>query len=80
MALKLADYTITEAGFGSDLGAEKFFDIKCRKANLTPNAVVLVATLQSLKSHGGMPLDKIREENVDAVSEGTENQIGRAHV
>jgi len=73
LALKLADYTITEAGFGSDLGAEKFFDIKCRKANLTPNAVVLVATLQSLKSHGGVPLDKIREENVDAVSEGTEN-------
>ena len=57
LALKLADYTITEAGFGSDLGAEKFFDIKCRKANLTPNAVVLVATLQSLKSHGGVPLD-----------------------
>ena len=73
LALKLADYTITEAGFGSDRGAEKFFDIKCRKANLTPNAVVLVATLQSLKSHGGVPLDKIREENVDAVSEGTEN-------
>ena len=73
LALKLADYTITEAGFGSDLGAEKFFDIKCRKANLTPNAVVLVATLQSLKSHGGVPLDKIREENVDAVSEGTKN-------
>jgi len=73
LALKLADYTITEAGFGSDLGAEKFFDIKCRKANLTPNAVVLVATLQSLKSHGGVPLDRIREENVDAVSEGTEN-------
>ena len=73
LALKLADYTITEAGFGSDLGAEKFFDIKCRKANLTPNAVVLVATLQSLKSHGGVPLDGIREENVDAVSEGTEN-------
>ena len=73
LALKLADYTITEAGFGSDLGAEKFFDIKCRKANLTPNAVVLVATLLSLKSHGGVPLDKIREENVDAVSEGTEN-------
>ena len=73
LALKLADYTITAAGFGSDLGAEKFFDIKCRKANLTPNAVVLVATLQSLKSHGGVPLDKIREENVDAVSEGTEN-------
>ena len=73
LALKLADYTITEAGFGSDLGAEKFFDIKCRKASLTPNAVVLVATLQSLKSHGGVPLDKIREENVDAVSQGTEN-------
>ena len=73
LALKLADYTITEAGFGSDLGAEKFFDIKCRKANLTPNAVVLVATLQSLKSHGGVSLDKINEENVDAVSGGTEN-------
>ena len=73
LALKLADYTITEAGFGSDLGAEKFFDIKCRKASLTPNAVVLVATLQSLKSHGGVPLDKISEENVDAVSAGTEN-------
>ncbi len=73
LALKLADYTITEAGFGSDLGAEKFFDIKCRKASLTPNAVVLVATLQSLKSHGGVPLDKIREENVDAVSQGIEN-------
>ena len=73
LALKLADYTITEAGFGSDLGAEKFFDIKCRKANLTPNAVVLVATLQSLKSHGGVSLDKISEENVDAVSGGTEN-------
>ena len=73
LALKLADYTITEAGFGSDLGAEKFFNIKCRKANLTPNAVVLVATLQSLKTHGGVALDKIREENVEAVSEGTEN-------
>ncbi len=73
LALKLADYTITEAGFGSDLGAEKFFDIKCRKASLTPNAVVLVATLQSLKSHGGVPLDKSREENVDAVSQGIEN-------
>ena len=73
LALKLADYTITEAGFGSDLGAEKFFNIKCRKANLTPSAVVLVATLQSLKSHGGVPLSKIREENVEAVSEGTEN-------
>lgn len=73
IAMKLADYTVTEAGFGSDLGAEKFFDIKCRKSELSPNAVVLVATLQSLKTHGGVPLSDIKIENVDAVNKGTEN-------
>ena len=73
LAMKLADYTITEAGFGSDLGAEKFFDIKCRKANLEPHAVVIVATLQSLKNHGGVSLKDIKEENLEAVSLGAEN-------
>ena len=58
-ALKLADITITEAGFGADLGAEKFFDIKCRMAGLKPNAVVLVATIKALKYHGGVPKDQI---------------------
>ena len=73
LAMKLADYTVTEAGFGSDLGAEKFFDIKCRKSGITPNAVVLVATLQSLKTHGGVPLSDTKRENIDAVNKGTEN-------
>lgn len=73
LAMKLADYTITEAGFGSDLGAEKFFDIKCRKANLEPHAVVIVATLQSLKNHGGVSLKDIKEENLEALSLGAEN-------
>ena len=73
IAMKLADYTVTEAGFGSDLGAEKFFDIKCRKSELSPNAVVLVATLQSLKTHGGVPLSDIKIENINAVDKGTEN-------
>ena len=73
LAMKLADYTVTEAGFGSDLGAEKFFDIKCRKSGITPNAVVLVATLQSLKTHGGVPLSDIKIENIDGVNKGTEN-------
>ena len=73
IAMKLADYTVTEAGFGSDLGAEKFFDIKCRKSEISPNAVVLVATLQSLKTHGGVPLSDIKIENIDAVNKGTEN-------
>ena len=73
LAMKLADFTVTEAGFGSDLGAEKFFDIKCRKSGITPNAVVLVATLQSLKTHGGVPLSDIKIENIDAVNKGTEN-------
>ena len=72
-ALKLADYTITEAGFGSDLGAEKFLDIKCRKANLKPDAVVCVATIRALKYHGGQPKDQIKEENLEALKNGIAN-------
>ena len=72
-ALKLADYTITEAGFGSDLGAEKFLDIKCRKANLKPDAVVCVATIRALKYHGGQPKDQIKEENLEALKNGIVN-------
>ncbi|MEQ8603795.1 MAG: formate--tetrahydrofolate ligase [Marivibrio sp.] len=75
-ALKLADYTVTEAGFGADLGAEKFFDIKCRKAGISPDAVVIVATVRALKMHGGVPKDQLGEENVDAVKKGLEN-LGR---
>ena len=75
-ALKLADYVVTEAGFGADLGAEKFFDIKCRKAGLSPDAVVLVATVRALKMHGGVAKDQLAGENVDAVSKGCEN-LGR---
>ena len=73
LALKLADYTITEAGFGADLGAEKFLDIKCRKAGLTPSAVVIVATIRSLKYNGGVPKDKLTEENLDALKAGAVN-------
>ena len=72
-ALKLADYTITEAGFGSDLGAEKFLDIKCRKANLKPDAVVCVSTIRALKYHGGQPKDQIKEENLEALKNGIAN-------
>ena len=75
-ALKLADYVITEAGFGADLGAEKFFDIKCRKAGLHPDAVVLVATAKALKMHGHVGKAHLGEENVDAVRAGSEN-LGR---
>jgi formate--tetrahydrofolate ligase len=75
-ALKLADYVVTEAGFGADLGAEKFFDIKCRKSGLTPDAVVLVATTKALKMHGGIRKDDLRAENVDAVTKGCKN-LGR---
>lgn len=71
--LKLADYVVTEAGFGADLGAEKFFDIKCRKAGLKPSAAVLVATIRALKMHGGVSKDSLAEENVDAVREGCVN-------
>ena len=72
-ALKLADYVITEAGFGADLGAEKFFDIKCRTANLHPDAVVLVATIRALKYNGGVPKDQLSEENLDALKAGIVN-------
>ena len=72
-AMKLADYTITEAGFGSDLGAEKFLDIKCRKANLKPDAVVCVATIRALKYHGGQAQDQIKEENLEALKNGIAN-------
>ena len=72
-ALKLADYVVTEAGFGADLGAEKFFDIKCRKSGLKPDAVVLVATTKALKMHGGIKKEDLGSENVDAVSMGCKN-------
>ncbi len=75
-ALKLADYVVTEAGFGADLGAEKFFDIKCRKAKLHPDAVVLVATTRALKMHGGVAKTELKGENVEAVKAGCEN-LGR---
>jgi formate--tetrahydrofolate ligase len=75
-ALKLADYVVTEAGFGADLGAEKFFDIKCRKAGLNPEAVVIVATVRALKMHGGVAKDALGEENVDALKKGCAN-LGR---
>ena len=80
-ALKMADYVITEAGFGADLGAEKFLDIKCRKAGLKPDCVVLVATVRALKYNGGVPKEQLSEENVDALKKGIVNlEIGRAHV
>ncbi len=72
-ALKLADYVVTEAGFGADLGAEKFFDIKCRKAGLKPAAAVIVATVRALKMHGGVAKDELKGENVAAVKKGGEN-------
>jgi formate--tetrahydrofolate ligase len=72
-ALKLADYVVTEAGFGADLGAEKFFNIKCRKAGLSPDAVVLVATLRALKMQGGVPRDALGAENVEALRKGCRN-------
>lgn len=72
-ALKLADYVVTEAGFGADLGAEKFIDIKCRKAGIRPNAVVLVATLRALKYHGGVDLKELNQENLEALESGFAN-------
>jgi formate--tetrahydrofolate ligase len=72
-ALKLCDYVVTEAGFGADLGAEKFFDIKCRMADLNPQAVVLVATIRALKMHGGVAKDELKNENVEAVTKGAAN-------
>ncbi len=73
LALKLGDYCITEAGFGSDLGAEKFFDIKCRVGNLKPDCVVLVATVRALKYNGGVPKNDLANENLDALAKGIEN-------
>ena len=73
LAMKLADYTITEAGFGSDLGAEKFFDIKCRYAGLNPDCVVIVATIRALKYNGGVPKAELTAENVDALKKGIVN-------
>jgi formate--tetrahydrofolate ligase len=73
IGLKIADYCITEAGFGADLGAEKFFDIKCRKAGLKPDAVVLVATLRALKYNGGVPKDELANSNMEALKKGIAN-------
>ena len=73
LALKLAPYTVTEAGFGADLGAEKFLDIKCREANLKPDAVVIVATVRALKMHGGMDKKELANENLDALRKGIAN-------
>lgn len=72
-AMKLGEYIITEAGFGADLGAEKFLDIKCRKANIKPDAVVIVATIKALKYHGGVEKDKIQEKNIDGLKNGMNN-------
>jgi formate--tetrahydrofolate ligase len=72
-ALKLAEYVVTEAGFGADLGAEKFFDIKCRKAGIAPDAAVVVATVRALKMHGGLPMSALREENLAALEKGFAN-------
>ncbi|MBK2402652.1 MULTISPECIES: formate--tetrahydrofolate ligase [unclassified Erysipelothrix] len=75
MALKVSDYVVTEAGFGADLGAEKFYDIKCRGANLVPDATVLVATIRALKYNGGVPLSELEDENIAALMEGSKNLI-----
>ena len=78
-ALRLADYVVTEAGFGADLGAEKFFDIKCRLAGLNPSATVVVATVRALKMHGGVGKDELGDENVKAVTKGCENLRRHLH-
>lgn len=75
MALKMGDYAVTEAGFGADLGAEKFLDIKCRMANLTPDAVVIVATVRALKMHGGLAKTELTEENIPALERGMPNLL-----
>ena len=75
MALKLSDYVVTEAGFGADLGAEKFIDIKCRKAELKPDAVVIVATMKALKYHGGVDKEDIKKENIEALEIGIHNLL-----
>ena len=78
LALKLSDYLITEAGFGADLGAEKFYDIKCRAAGLAPDATVLVATIRALKMHGGVAKDDLQTENITAVQKGLSNLLSHA--
>ena len=75
MALKLGDYAVTEAGFGADLGAEKFLDIKCRMAGLAPDAVVVVATVRALKHHGGVAKADLGEENLEALEAGLPNLL-----
>lgn len=75
MAMKLGEYVVTEAGFGADLGAEKFLDIKCRKAEIKPDAVVCVATIKALKYHGGMPKEEIKNESIEALERGVNNLI-----
>nr|MCR4855180.1 formate--tetrahydrofolate ligase [Erysipelotrichaceae bacterium] len=75
LALKLGDYAITEAGFGADLGAEKFLDIKCRMAGLKPDAVVIVATIRALKHHGGVPKDQLNNEDLEALEKGLPNLL-----
>ena len=75
MAMRISDYTVTEAGFGADLGAEKFFDIKCRLAGLRPSAVVVVATVRALKNHGGVPKAELNSENLEALEKGLPNLI-----
>ncbi len=79
MALKLGDYAVTEAGFGADLGAEKFLDIKCRVAGLKPNAVVIVATIRALKMHGGLAKTELNSENLDALEKGLPNLLRHVH-
>ena len=79
LALKIGDYVVTEAGFGADLGAEKFVDIKCRKAKLNPSATVCVATLKALKYHGGASVEKCKEENIEALEIGIENLLQHVH-
>ena len=74
-ALKLGDYVVTEAGFGADLGAEKFLDIKCRLAGLKPSAVVVVATVRALKNHGGVPKAELNNENLEALEKGLPNLL-----
>lgn len=74
-ALKMGDYTVTEAGFGADLGAEKFLDIKCRYAGLTPAAVVVVATIRALKMHGGLPKTELATPDLDALKKGLPNLL-----
>ena len=79
LALKLGDYAITEAGFGADLGAEKFLDIKCRMAGLKPDAVVIVATIRALKMHGGLAKTELNSENLDALAKGMPNLLRHVH-